>query len=155
MKSFWLMKSEPDVYSIDDLARDGVEPWTGVRNYQARNYLRDAMQPGDLALFYHSNATPPGVVGLMRVDSEAQPDATALDPQSEYFDPKSSPEHPIWVQRRMVFVSKFPRMLTLDALRNDPALQDMLLLRKGQRLSVQPVEEIHFRRICDLAGTHP
>lgn len=152
MSQHWLMKSEPDVYSIDDLERDGTEPWNGIRNYQARNFLRDTMREGDLALFYHSNAKPPGVVGIMKISSGPEPDTLAFDPKSEYHDPKSDPEDPTWIQRQVAFVAKFPRMVTLDELKADPELEDMLVTRRGQRLSVQPVEPRHFKRICKLAG---
>lgn len=151
-KQYWLMKSEPDVYGIDDLQRDGTEPWDGIRNYQARNFLRDQMREGDLALFYHSNATPPGVVGLMKVISGPEPDALAFDPASPYFDPKSDPAAPTWIQRRMGFVEKFPRMVSLQEIKDDPELADMLVIRRGQRLSIQPVEKHHFDHICRLAA---
>ena len=151
-RRFWLMKSEPDVYGIRDLARDGVEPWNGIRNYQARNFLRDSMNVGDLALFYHSNATPPGVAGLMRIASAPEPDTLAFDPSSEYFDPKSDPEDLTWVQRRVAFVAEFPRFVPLQELREDAELDGLLVTRKGQRLSIQPVDEAHFWHICGLGG---
>lgn len=151
-KTFWLMKSEPDVYGIADLARDGREPWNGVRNYQARNFLRDAMNPGDLALFYHSNATPPGVAGIMRVASAAEPDSLAFDPNSKYFDPKSDPDSPTWFQRQMEYVATFPRFVPLETLKADPELEELLVIRKGQRLSIQPVTPEHFRHICRLGA---
>ncbi len=152
MRRYWLMKSEPDVYSIDDLARDGREPWTGVRNYQARNFMRDGMRVGDLALFYHSNAKPPGVVGLMRVDSEAEPDPSALEVGGEYHDARATPEEPVWFLRWMAYVETFPRGVPLEELRADPELEGLWVARRGQRLSIQPVEEPHFRRILALAG---
>jgi len=151
-KACWLMKSEPDVYGIADLARDGREPWNGVRNYQARNFLRDAMRPGDLALFYHSNATPPGVAGVMRVASEAEPDTLAFDPDSKYYDPKSDPAEPVWFQRQMEYVATFPRFVPLEELKADPELEELAVIRRGQRLSVQPVTPEHFRHICRLGG---
>jgi len=155
-KQYWLMKSEPDVYGIDELERDGTEPWDGIRNYQARNYLRDTMQVGDLALFYHSNAKPPGVAGLMEVISGPEPDSLAFDPKSKYFDPKSDPEDPRWIQRQMQFVEKFPRLVSLNELKEDPELEEMLVIRRGQRLSIQPVEKRHFNHICKLArGKEP
>lgn len=149
-KNYWLMKSEPDAYSIDDLERDGREPWNGIRNYQARNFLRDSMQEGDLALFYHSNATPPGVAGVMKVVSGPEPDELAFDPDSAYFDPKSNPDDPTWIQRPMEFVKKFSRFIPLKELKEDPELEGMLVVRKGQRLSIQPVENEHFDHICRL-----
>lgn len=150
--AFWLMKSEPDVYGIDDLARDKREPWNGVRNYQARNFLRDGMSVGDLALFYHSNASPPGVAGVMRVGSPAEADELAFHPGSKYFDPKSDPEAPTWFQRQMDYVATFPRFVPLDDLKADPELEDLLVIRRGQRLSIQPVTREHFRHICRLGG---
>ncbi len=149
---YWLMKSEPDAYSIEDLERDGQEPWDGIRNYQARNLIRDEMSIGDLALFYHSNAKPPGVVGLMKVASEPEPDELAFDPKSKYFDPKSDPEEPRWLQRQMEFVHRFDQMLSLQDMKDDPELEGMLVLRRGQRLSIQPVEPEHFHYICDQLG---
>lgn len=148
----WLIKSEPDVFSIDDLQRVQREPWNGVRNYQARNFMRDAMQPGDLALFYHSNATPPGVVGVARVGGAPYPDATQFDPASEYFDPKASAERPRWMLVDFEFVAKFPLPVTLAQMKEDPALEGMLVLQKGTRLSITPVEPKHFKRLCKLGG---
>jgi len=150
-KQYWLMKSEPDVYGIEDLERDGQEPWDGIRNYQARNFLRDSMKVGDKALFYHSNAKPPGVVGIMEVVSEPETDELAFDPKSNYHDPKSDPENPRWVQRQMGFVEKFPRMVSLQDIKEDPELEEMLVIRRGQRLSIQPVDKVHFDYICKLA----
>lgn len=149
---YWLIKSEPDVFSIDDLRRVGREPWNGVRNYQARNFMRDAMQPGDLALFYHSNATPPGVVGLARVVGAPYPDATQFDAQSEYFDPKSTVERPRWMLVDFEFVAKFPTPVTLAQMKEEAGLEGMLVLQKGTRLSITPVEPPHFERICELGA---
>jgi predicted RNA-binding protein with PUA-like domain len=154
-KQYWLMKSEPDAYSIDDLKRDGQEPWDGIRNYQARNFLRDVMQIGDRALFYHSNANPPGVVGIMECVSGPEPDALAFTPGNPYFDEKSDPENPTWIQRQMKFVSKFPRMVTLNELKDDPELEGMFVTRKGQRLSIQPVEKEHYDHVLKLAKRKP
>lgn len=151
-KQYWLMKSEPDDYSIDDLARDGVEPWDGIRNYQARNFLRDTLRKGDRALFYHSNTNPPGVVGEMECVSGPEPDELAFDPESKYFDPKSDPENPRWVQRQMKFVKKFKRKVPLAELKEDPELEGMLVAKRGQRLSIQPVDKAHFLHIRKLAG---
>ncbi|HMO50935.1 MAG TPA: EVE domain-containing protein [Kiritimatiellia bacterium] len=147
----WLMKSEPDVYSIDDLQRDGHTPWTGVRNYQARNFMRDDMAVGDHVLFYHSNAEPPGVAGLARVSRAAYPDFTAWDPRSPYYDKKSTPDHPVWMMVEVSFVEKFPRLISLDELRGQPELAAMLVLKRGMRLSVQPVEPQHVKIIRTLA----
>lgn len=149
---YWLMKSEPDVYSIEDLKRDGKSPWTGVRNYQARNFMRDEMQVGDLVLFYHSNAEPPGVAGIAKIASAAYPDFTALDAASEYYDPKASTQNPIWMMVDVAFVKKFPRIVSLDELRAESVLSDMLVLRRGMRLSVQPVIDAHALHIMTLSA---
>ncbi|MCB1136921.1 MAG: EVE domain-containing protein, partial [Chlamydiia bacterium] len=127
---YWLMKSEPDTYSIDDLKRDCVGHWDGVRNYQARNYMRDQMHIGDLILFYHSNAKPPGVVGIAKVCKEAYPDHTAQDPNSKYFDSKASDEDPRWMMVDIEYVTKFPRIVSLDEMRDLPSLAEMVLLKK-------------------------
>jgi predicted RNA-binding protein with PUA-like domain len=148
---YWLMKTEPDVYSIDDLARERRGRWEGVRNYQARNHLR-AMKAGDLALFYHSSTTPPGVAGLSRVCAEAETDPTQFDPSSPYHDPKSTREAPRWSLVHVEFVEKFRELVTLEQLKSDRALAEMLVTRRGMRLSVQPVEAKHFRRVLELAG---
>ena len=145
----WLMKSEPDVFGIDDLARKGVEHWDGVRNYQARNHMR-SMKVGDRVLFYHSSADPPGVAGLARVCKEAYPDFTAWDPRSKYHDPKSTPEDPRWFMVDVEFVEKFPRLVPLDELRETPGLEDMLVIRRGMRLSVQPVTARQLQIISKL-----
>jgi predicted RNA-binding protein with PUA-like domain len=145
-RHYWLMKSEPDVYSIDDLERDGVESWEGVRNYQARNYMRE-MQPGDLVLFYHSNAKPPGIAGVCRIHREAYPDDTQFDPKSKYFDPKSKAEDPRWSMVDVEFLEKLDEPLPLQALKDDPALDGMVVTQKGSRLSIQPVEKAHFKRV--------
>ena len=148
----WLMKSEPEVFSIEDLERVGRAPWDGVRNYQARNFLRDVMRPGDLALFYHSNAAPPGVVGVARVAGPARPDPTALDPGHDGYDPKSDPAAPRWFLVDVDFVARLPRPVTLDALKAEPALKDMLVVQRGQRLSVQPVTPAEFARVLAMGG---
>ncbi len=146
-KQYWLTKSEPDDYSIDDLERDGSIQWTGVRNYQARNFMRDEMKVGDLVLYYHSNAVPPGVVGIAEVCREATPDPTQFRRESRYFDPKSTKDEPRWVQVDLKFLEKFPGIVPLETLKGMPELDGMLVLKRGQRLSVQPVEPEHFRRI--------
>ena len=146
----WLMKSEPDVYSIDDLRRDGIEPWEGVRNYQARNYMRD-MAEGDLALFYHSNAKPPGIAGICRIAREAYPDPTQFDRKSGYYDPKSKKDDPRWSRVDVEFVEKFDEEISLQALKDDPALEGMRVTQKGSRLSIQPVDEKHFKHVLKLA----
>ncbi len=147
---YWLMKSEPGEYSIDDLERDRTEHWDGVRNYQARNLMRDEMSVGDRVLFYHSNAKPPGVVGVAEVVSEAYPDHTQFDPDDPHYDPKSDPDEPRWWMVDVGFVEKFGRKVSLDELRTHERLSDMVLLNRS-RLSVQPVSPAHFRFILDLA----
>jgi predicted RNA-binding protein with PUA-like domain len=151
-KQYWLIKSEPSVYSIDDLARDKKTGWSSVRNYQARNHMRDGMKTGDLALFYHSSAEPPGVAGIARVDGPAYADPTQFDKKSEYFDPKAKKDAPTWMQVDFAFVERFPKLLALDALRAAPALAKMLVLQRGQRLSVQPVTPAEFAEVLRLAG---
>lgn len=148
----WLVKSEPEVYGIADLERDGRTAWEGVRNYQARNMMRDEMKPGDPVLFHHSNADPPAIVGLARVVGAPYPDPTQFDPTSPYFDPGSKPEAPRWILVDLAFEARLPRPLPLTELRADPALAGLELLRKGSRLSVQPVSEAHLRHILARAG---
>ncbi|MCB9680142.1 MAG: EVE domain-containing protein [Alphaproteobacteria bacterium] len=151
MARCWLMKSEPDTYAIDDLARDGTTLWDGVRNYQARNYMRDDMKVGDRVLFYHSSATPPGVAGLAEISADATPDATALDPDDDHYDPKATDADPRWVVVELRHVETFPEVVPLATLKADPALAGMLVIQRGQRLSVQPVEPAHFDRVVALA----
>ena len=148
MTRHWLVKSEPTVYSIDDLERDRQTPWDGVRNYQARNFMRDGMKVGDLVLFYHSNADPPAIVGLARVCREGYPDHTARDPQDAHYDPAATGHNPIWMMVDIAFVAKFARPVPLPQLKADPALEGLALTQRGSRLSVQPVSEAHFERIC-------
>jgi predicted RNA-binding protein with PUA-like domain len=148
----WLIKSEPDVFSIDHLAQVQREPWSGVRNYQARNFMWKEMQEGDLALFYHSNAKPPGITGIARVVGEPYPDPTQFDEKSEYFDLKSTSGKPRWWLMDFEFVSKFKAMLTLETLKADSLLAEMLVCQRGTRLSINPVEPLHFKRACKLAG---
>ncbi|WP_255988678.1 EVE domain-containing protein [Chitinolyticbacter albus] len=136
--AYWLMKSEPDDVSIDDLARMGSVGWYGVRNYQARNFMRDEMQLGDGVLFYHSSCPAPGIAGLTEVCRAAYPDPTQFDPASKYFDPKSTPEQPRWQQVDVRFVAKTP-LLSLDAMRQHPQLAGMRVLQRGNRLSITPV----------------
>ncbi|HEX9712168.1 MAG TPA: EVE domain-containing protein [Actinomycetota bacterium] len=146
---YWLLKSEPDSYSIDDLAQQEVGHWDGVRNFQARNNLM-AMKVGDLAFFYHSSTDPPGVAGVCRVVKEAYPDHTQFDPGSKYFDPKSSPERPRWYMPEVEFVEKFARLIPLGELRETPGLEDMELLRRS-RLSVQHVTPEQWKIITAIA----
>lgn len=147
------MKSEPSVYGIADLERDGETSWGGVRNYQVRNMFRDEFAKGDVAFFYHSSCDEPGVVGTMTVVRAAYPDPTQFDPDSGYFDPKSRPENPAWLAVDVRFRQRFPRPVTLEALRAAPGLEDLLVLRRGNRLSVTPVTAAEARLIGALAGT--
>ena len=152
MSHYWLVKSEPGCYSIDMLEHepDQTTPWDGVRNYQARNFMRDGMKLGDKVLFYHS-VTNPSVVGVCKVVRESYPDHTAWDPENDHFDPKSTEDAPRWFMVDVKFVEKFPRPLPLKELRHTPGLEGMELLRKGSRLSVMPVEKHEFEIICNLA----
>jgi predicted RNA-binding protein with PUA-like domain len=151
-RQYWLFKSEPSAYSIDDLVRDKQTFWFGVRNYQARNFLRDSIRLGDRVLFYHSNATPMAIVGTAKVVKTGYPDHTAFDPSHQYFDPKSDPDNPRWFMVDIEITQKFPEPLTRDDLRANPATADMMLLRKGARLSIQPVTDQEWRAVHDLAG---
>ncbi len=153
--AYWLMKSEPEVFGIEHLAArpEQTEPWDGVRNYQARNMLRDQMQPGDQALFYHSNCAEPGIVGLMEIVSSGYPDPTAFDPTHRYFDPKSEPDNPRWFLVDVRYVRHLARTISLAELKHEPladALGDFALIRKGNRLSIMPVAEEHWQLILSL-----
>ena len=151
MPRYWLMKSEPDVYSIDDLARDGTTFWDGVRNFEARNHMRDGMKPGDLAFFYHSNADPSGVAGVMRVAKPARPDETAFDPRDEHHDPRSDRADPTWWGVDVAFVQKLPRVVSLHDIKAEARLRNMALLKRS-RLSVTPVSPAHWRIILGMAA---
>ena len=137
--NYWLMKSEPDCFSIDDLQKAGVEPWDGVRNYQARNMLRDDIKAGDGVLFYHSNCKEPAIVGIAEVVREGYPDPTAFDPRAKHFDPKSDPDRPRWYMVDVQYVRHLEHPLSRDDLRAHPVLSAMGVLKKGNRLSVMPV----------------
>ncbi|MEC7685984.1 MAG: EVE domain-containing protein [Candidatus Thermoplasmatota archaeon] len=150
--AFWLMKSEPHVYPWEQLVNDGETHWDGVRNYQARNIMRDDMKVGDFVLFYHSNCKPPHVAGVARVCRESYPDFTALDPDSNYFDPKSSPDNPRWMMVDIEAVKSFPEVVPLGDMRENSQLEGMPLLQRGQRLSVQPVSSDHFDTVCQMGG---
>jgi predicted RNA-binding protein with PUA-like domain len=154
MAKFWLMKSEPDQFGIADLERVGVEPWTGVRSYFARAHMR-AMSIGDAVLFHHSNAKPPGVAGLARVVRTGVVDETQFDPDSKYFDPKATREAPIWDCVAVEYVATFPHFVAMDRIRAEPALADMLVLRRGMRLSVQPVTEVEYAAVVALGDRAP
>jgi predicted RNA-binding protein with PUA-like domain len=147
---YWLMKSEPDVYGIADLERDRETIWDGVRNYQARNFLR-AMEPGDLVFFYHSNTAPPGIVGLMQVAKTNLVDPTQFDAKSKYYDAKSSPEAPRWQTVMVEFVEVFPEMISLEMLRQQFEPDDLWVVRQGNRLSVMPVPEVVAEQIMQQA----
>jgi predicted RNA-binding protein with PUA-like domain len=149
--NYWLMKSEPGAFSVDDLAacRDKTEPWTGIRNYQARNFMRDNMKRGDQIFFYHSSCPQPGIVGIMKVSRTAYPDETQFERKSGYFDPKATRENPRWVHVDVKLVKK-TRLVTLDELRGHSELESMLLLRRGNRLSITPVTEAEWKFVVSL-----
>ena len=152
MPNYWLMKSEPNEFGIDDLAARPAkrEPWDGVRNYQARNMMRDEMKPGDQAFFYHSACEEPGIVGVMKIAGKAYPDPTAFDPEDRHFDPKSDDENPRWFLVDVKYVRKLKRTISLHELKEHGPLADMVLLRRGNRLSVMPVSEKHWNYILAL-----
>jgi predicted RNA-binding protein with PUA-like domain len=152
MKKYWLVKSEPDVYPFSQLKKDGSIGWTGVRNYQARNTMRDLMKLGDGVLFYHSNADPKVVAGVARVSREGYPDPEQFDPKSEYFDPKSTRENPTWIMVDVEYVKDFKRPVTLDELKAAPGLEKMVLTQRGSRLSVQPVTAEEWKIVCKMGG---
>lgn len=141
---YWLMKSEPGSYSIDDLQKDKRTTWEGVRNYQARNFMRDEMKVGDLALFYHSNALPSGVAGICEITKVGIPDDTSWNPKSKYYDPKTDPDNPRWIMVEVKFVKKFPAIIPLSELRKAPELKEMMILKKGSRLSITPLKKREF-----------
>lgn len=149
--NYWLMKNEPEAFSIDDLARVQIEPWDGIRNYQVRNFMRDDMAIGDLAFFYHSSCKVPGIVGMMEIVSDAYPDHTAWDPEAYYFDPKSDSENPTWLMVDVRFVRKFSEPITLKILRSHQHLSDMRILQRGNRLSVTPLSQEHWNYILSIA----
>jgi len=151
--NYWLMKSEPDTFGIDDLAArpSQTEPWDGVRNYQARNMMRDQMQPGDQVFFYHSNCKVPGIVGIMEVVRSGYPDHTAFDPQAKYYDPKSDPANPRWYMVDVRFVRRLGRTISLEELKvHAEQLADLALLRRGNRLSIMPVSQAQWEYILSL-----
>ena len=151
---YWLMKSEPDEFSIQDLERVGTEPWTGVRNYQARNFMRDGMKVGDRILFYHSNTKVPGVAGIAEVASRAYPDPTQFDATSDYHDPKATQEEPRWMMVDVRFVERFDEVVSLESIKAiADELDEFALVRRGNRLSVMPVAARHYQRILALKPT--
>jgi predicted RNA-binding protein with PUA-like domain len=147
--NYWLMKSEPEVYGIADLKRDRQTLWDGVRNYQARNFLR-SMQPGDIAFFYHSNITPPGIAGLMKIVEAGLADPAQFDPTSQYYDAKSTPDSPRWQTVRVEFVEELPHLVSLDTLRQEFTPEDLWVVRQGNRLSVMPVPAEVAQRLLSL-----
>ena len=151
-KRYWLIKSEPDMFSIDDLkkAKNQSTGWDGVRNYQARNFMRDEMQIGDQVFFYHSNATPPGIAGIAEVASEPYPDPSQFNSGSKYFDASSPQDNPRWVLRDFKYVRHLKRFIPLDELKQHEALADMRLLARGNRLSIMPVDKEHWQYILKL-----
>ncbi len=154
MMQYWLMKSEPDVFSFDDLQQrpEQREPWDGVRNYQARNFMRDAMVEGDLVLFYHSNTKPPGVAGIAQIASAPYPDPTAFDPASKYHDPKSDPAKPRWFLVDVCYHSDLKQAVHLEQMKSMPELSDMQVLQRGNRLSIAPVSKQEFDAIVKAGG---
>lgn len=155
----WLFKTEPDVYSIDDLAKEKTCHWEGIRNYQARNSLRDDAKPGDQVLIYHSNAKTKegkpaiGLVGIAEVCKAGYPDHTALDPKSKYYDPKSKLDNPTWYMVDVKFVRKLKRLISLQELKSNPALENMLVVQQGSRLSIQPVQETEWQSVLQMEKT--
>tara|TARA_B100001750_G_scaffold144855_1_gene115688 strand:- start:1011 stop:1478 length:468 start_codon:yes stop_codon:yes gene_type:complete len=152
MVSYWLMKSEPHVYPWEQLVEDGHTHWDGVRNYQARNIMRDQMKIGDMVFFYHSNCKPPHIAGIARVCKEGYPDHTAQDSTSKYFDEKATPDNPRWIMVDIEAVQSMEEIVTLPDLKLNPLLEGMPLLARGQRLSVQPVSEEHYNIVCKMGG---
>ena len=148
--TYWLLKSEPDVYSLDDLKEAGTDCWDGVRNYQARNNLT-AMKKGDLGFFYHSRTKPPHVAGVVRVHKEAYPDPTAYDPEEKYYDPKSNPDKPRWFCPDVEYVCHFPETVSITDIKEEDSLKEMILVN-NTRLSVQPVTKEEFERVCKMGG---
>lgn len=149
-KKYWLMKCEPEAYSIDDLARDGKTSWEGVRNFQARNFMRDEMKAGDGVLFYASNTDPSGVTGIAEIVKEGYVDPFAFQKKHKYFDPKSNPEKPTWYLVDVGFVAKFEEVIPLSTLKETPGLEKMMVTQKGSRLSVQPVTRSEFDIVVKL-----
>lgn len=152
--NYWLIKSEPDVFGIAEMKAAGTEPWDGIRNYQARNFMRDGMAIGDLALFYHSNAKPPGVAGIAKVASKCYPDPTQFDAKSKYYDPKSKEDNPRWLLVDFEFVCEMPTYVSLEDLKAEAEgkLEGMMVVKKGTRLSITPVEKKHFTAVCKMGG---
>lgn len=151
--NYWLFKSEPETFSIDALIKSPKQTthWEGVRNFQVRNMLRDDMKIGDLAFFYHSNCTPPGITGIVEIVKNGYPDYSAWDPKSKYFDPKSTPQKPLWYMVDVKFIKKFDRLITLEELKIHPSLQAMQVTRRGNRLSISPVSKAEWDEIVNMS----
>ena len=154
-KRYWLMKSEPGTYSIEDLKRDGKTCWDGVRNYQARNLMRDEMRVGDGVLFYHSREKPMGVYGIAEIVREAYPDDSAFDPQDKHYDPKSDPANPTWMMVDIGYVGMLETPVTLDMLKQTPGLEKMMVIQRGSRLSVQPVTKKEWDIVLGMSEKTP
>ena len=154
--NYWLLKSEPTSYSIDNLQREKskITCWDGVRNYQARNFMRDVMKKGDQAFFYHSNCQVPGIVGIVEIVRESYLDFTALDPENHHYDPKSTVSNPRWVMIDVKFCQKFQKIISLNVLKRNPLLKDLLILRKGNRLSITPVTEKQWNAIVAMGKNY-
>jgi len=151
-EKYWLIKSEPDVYSIDDLKKDKKTHWDGVRNYQARNFMRDEMKKGDKVIFYHSNSEPPGAAGICEVVKEGYPDFTAFDPEDNHYDPKSKEDNPTWIMVDVKFIEKFKNLVPLGKIKANPKLKNMKLVQRGNRLSVMPVTKKEFDEIVKMGN---
>ncbi len=149
-QQYWLLKSEADCYSIDDINKDIKTAWSGIRNYQARNFIRDSIKVGDLALFYHSSSDPTGVAGIVKVVSQPYPDPTQFDPKDEHYDAKSKKENPLWMAVDVQFVEKFKNLVSLSEIKFRPELKGIMVAQQGSRLSVQPVSSKHFEIISKL-----
>ena len=152
--NYWLFKSEPDVFGIDHLAKrpNQTEPWDGVRNYQARNFLRDEIKAGDLLFFYHSSCKVVGIAGIAEVVKNGYPDASQFNPESNYFDPKSNPESPRWISVDVKFRKKFKHVLSLQEIKSNPAITELGIVKKGHRLSIMPVTEKEWSLLLEMAG---
>ena len=155
VKKYWLVKSEPSCFSIDDLAKakNKTTHWDGVRNYQARNFMRDEMKIGDLVIYYHSNTEPPSAVGLCKVVKEAYPDFTAFDENEDHYDPKSDPQNPRWFMVDIKLIKKFDNPVSLAEIKENPKLQEMRLVQRGNRLSVMPIKKSELNEIIKMSGT--
>ncbi len=152
--NYWILKTEPDTFSFDDLKKrpKKTEPWNGVRNYQVRNHMRDDMKVGDLGLFYHSSCPVPGVAGVIKIVSEAKPDPTQFDPKSDYYDKGSKEDNPRWLLMDVAWEKDFTKFVTLEDLRNEPRLAEMIILRRGNRLSIALLTKREFEIICKMGG---